>query len=110
MIDMITEVSKLASHMALPREGHLEALFCVFAYLKCTHNSRMVFDPTYPEIDLADFKTDVDWTEFYGELEEPVPQDAPEPRGKQVDLRLYVDADFAGNKKIRRLGSGHIIY
>jgi hypothetical protein len=26
-IDMITEVSLLASHMALPREGHLDAIF-----------------------------------------------------------------------------------
>ena len=33
-VDIITEVSTLASHMALPREGHLEALFDVFCYLK----------------------------------------------------------------------------
>jgi hypothetical protein len=36
-IDIIMEVSKLASHMALPRQGHLEAAFHVFAYLKQHH-------------------------------------------------------------------------
>ena len=35
-IDCITEVSLLASQMALPREGHLDALFHVFAHLKQT--------------------------------------------------------------------------
>jgi len=55
-VDMITEVSLLASQMALPREGHLEALFHVFGYLKNKHNARMVYDPTYPKIDYSKFK------------------------------------------------------
>ena len=33
-IDIITEVSKLASQLELPREGHLEAVFHIFGYLK----------------------------------------------------------------------------
>ena len=76
-IDVMTEVSKLASHMALPREGHLEAVFQVFAYLKCKHNARMVFDPTYPDIVSLDFKMDKDWKEFYGDVEEPIPEELP---------------------------------
>jgi hypothetical protein len=32
-IDIITEVSMLSTHLCLPREGHLEAVFHVFAYL-----------------------------------------------------------------------------
>jgi len=54
-VDIITEVSTLASHMAMPREGHLDALFDVFCYLKRKHNSRLVFDPTYPDIDSSVF-------------------------------------------------------
>jgi Reverse transcriptase (RNA-dependent DNA polymerase) len=38
-VDMITEVSKLASHMALPREGHLDAVFHIFGWLKRKHGS-----------------------------------------------------------------------
>ena len=51
-VDIIKEVSLLASQMEQPHEGHLEAVFHVFAYLKKKHNARMVFDPTYPDIDM----------------------------------------------------------
>ena len=47
-IDIITEVSMLASQLELPRGGHLEAVFRIFGYMKGHHNSRMVFNPTYP--------------------------------------------------------------
>ena len=33
-IDMITEVNMMASHVAMPKEGHLENIFHIFAYLK----------------------------------------------------------------------------
>ena len=55
-VDIITVVSMLASQMAMPREGHMDAVFHVFAYLKAGHNSRMVFDPTYPSIDKTNFQ------------------------------------------------------
>jgi hypothetical protein len=55
-VDIITETSLLASQTAMPREGHLDAMLRMFAYLKNKHNSRMVFDPTYPKIDMSDFK------------------------------------------------------
>jgi hypothetical protein len=45
-IDIITEVSMLSTHLCLPCEGHLEAVFRVFAYLGLHHNARVVFDPT----------------------------------------------------------------
>ena len=38
-VDICTEVSILSSHLALPRKGHLDALFHLFAYLKTHHNS-----------------------------------------------------------------------
>ena len=33
-LDITTEVSMLAAHMAAPREGHLKSALQVFAYLK----------------------------------------------------------------------------
>jgi len=33
-LDILTEVSMLAAHNALPREGHLEAMYHIFSYLK----------------------------------------------------------------------------
>ena len=37
-----------------------------------------------------------DWKSFYGDVKEPIPVDTPEPRGRDVDLRSYVDSDHMG--------------
>ena len=107
-IDIITEVSVLSSHLALPREGHLEAIFHLFAYLEKKHNSRVVFDPSYPTIDMTTFK-ECDWKHFYGDAKEAIPPNAPEPRGKDVDLCMFVDSDHAGDKLTRRSRMGFVI-
>ena len=57
----------------------------------------MVYDPTYPDINMADFKT-CDWTELYGSVKEPIPPITSPSRGKPVDLRMYIDSDFAGDR------------
>lgn len=49
--DITAEVFMMASCMALPRQDHLEPLYHIFAYLKSKHNSQMIFDPSYPQID-----------------------------------------------------------
>jgi hypothetical protein len=68
-IDIIIEVSMLSSYLCLQREGHLEAVFHVFAYLGLHHNARVVFDPTYPAVDMGTFiKTD--WKSMYGDVKE----------------------------------------
>ena len=64
-IDIITEVSELLTYLAQPRDGHLDAVFHIFNYLEKRHNSRIVFDPTYPIIDMSLFK-DCDWKQYYG--------------------------------------------
>jgi hypothetical protein len=50
-IDLTTETSMLAAHMAMPLEVHLIAVLGIFSYLKKHRNARNAFDPTYPEID-----------------------------------------------------------
>jgi len=62
-INIMTEVSMLSAHNAMPREGHLEGIYYIFSYLKGHKNSKIVFDPAYPEIDDRHFK-DVDWKDF----------------------------------------------
>lgn len=97
-IDIITQVSELASYLAMPREGHLEAVFHLFNYINKRHNARIVFDPSYPDIDMSLFK-ECDWKAFYGNVQEAIPPNAPPPRGKEVDLRLFVNSNHAGDKK-----------
>jgi hypothetical protein len=108
-VDIATEVSMLSSYLAYPREGHLEAAIHVMGYLRRKHNTRLVFDPTYPDIDLDSLPT-FDWTEFYGDVTEAIPTDMPKPLGKEVDLRMMVDSDHAGDKQTRRSRTGFLIY
>ena len=83
--------------MALLCEGHLDAIFRVFGYLKTKHNSQLVLDLSYPEINHSYFP-DNDWTSIYGNVIEAIPPNAPTPHGKEVNLHLYVDSDHAGDK------------
>jgi hypothetical protein len=81
----------------------------VFAYFALHHNSRVVFDPTYPTGNMAAFiKTD--WKSIYGDVKEMIPPDATAPRGKEVDLRLFVDLYHAGEIFTRRSRAGYVIY
>ncbi|KAL7460152.1 hypothetical protein ACHAXS_000616 [Conticribra weissflogii] len=96
-VDICTEVSMLSSHMALPRQGHLEAALHMISYLSLHHNSFLCIDPTYKEIDSTQFPI-FDWSEFYGEVEEPIPPNAPEAIGKVVDLHMFVNSDHAGDQ------------
>jgi hypothetical protein len=108
-IDIITELSMLSTYLCLTREGHLEAVFHVFAYLGLHHNARVVFYHTYPSVDMGTFiKTD--WKSMYGDAKEMIPSDSPVSLGKEVDLRLFVDYDHAGEKFTRRPRTGFVIY
>jgi len=55
-IDINTDMSMLASKLALPKECHLKAVFHIYAFLRQKYNSRSTFDQTYPIIDKGDFK------------------------------------------------------
>jgi hypothetical protein len=82
----------------LPQQGHLDALFHLFAYLEKKQNAQIIYDPMYPDIDLRVFKQ-CDWKQFYGEVKEAIPPNALPQRGKDVvDLCMFFDADHAGDK------------
>jgi hypothetical protein len=108
-IDIITVVSMIYTFLCMPSEGHLDAVYHLFAYLSLHHNARVVFDPTYPGVDMRAFiKTD--WKPMYGDVKEAIPPNAPVTRGKAIDLRLFVDSDHAGDHFMRRSRTGFVIY
>jgi hypothetical protein len=113
-LDIYLEVALLSAYNAQPREGHLEAVFHMFAYLKKHPRSQIVFDDTYPDfgekrkdIENAD---DLDWTPFYGDVKEQLPPNAPAARGRELTMTCYVDADHAGNTVTRRSHTGVLIF
>jgi len=58
---------------------------------------------------MATFKK-CEWQDFYRDAVEAIPPNAPKPRGKEVDLRMMVDSDHAGDKITRRSRSGYMIF
>ena len=101
-INIITEVSLLFLHTALSREGHLNATALVIPYVGQKYNSRLAYDPSYPEVDQSIFKK-CDWTDLYWDAEEAVQMNAPEHHGKDVDICMFVDSDHIGDKVSHRL-------
>ena len=67
--DIYMEVSLQSQHLALPRVGHLEAVYHVFAYLQKYPKSSIIFDPTDP-VPATPTAAKPDWSSFYSELEE----------------------------------------
>ena len=109
-VDITTEVSLMSSCLALPRQGHLQQLYHLFAYLKNHHNSEMVFDPSEPDIDESKFQRE-DWSaSVYGKGSEILPINKPEERGHGFKIRAFVDSDHAGNSLTRRSRTGFIVY
>ena len=107
--DIVREVSALAAHTALPREGHLGAVLHLYAYLKQCPNCELVFDPRY--LPWEPHK-DCDWSDFYN-TEDPVMDNIPnkpEPRGKPVQTTAFVDSDHAGDAVTRRSRTGVVIF
>ena len=119
-VDICTEVSMMSSCLALPREGHLDALFHAFAYLKKNHNAEMVFDPTEPVVDMGKFERE-DWSfSIYPDAKEELPAmkawedsgpgNMPEPRGLGFTMTVYVDCDLGGDCVTRRSRTGFAIF
>jgi hypothetical protein len=92
------------------REGHLQQLFHIFAYLKHQHKlSKMVFDDTDPVFDESCFKV-CDWLEFYLDAEEAIPHNVPEEWGHGILTSCFVDSDHAGCKATQWLHTGVILF
>jgi hypothetical protein len=101
----------MSSHLAMPRQGHLQELFHMFSYLKKHHNAEMVFDPTPVDFDRSIFEPQ-DWSySQYGceDLKEELPSNMPTPLGKSMTMRVYVDSDLAGCQLTRRSRTGFVV-
>ena len=108
-LDLLVSVSLMSRYLAQAREGQLEQVFHIFAYLKQYSESKLVFDDGLPYVDESRF-SECDWREFYPGAKEAIPKDAPEVRGNPVSMYCFVDADHAGCKQTRRSHTGVIIY
>ena len=96
-VDILLEVSLLSSHRALPRAGHLQAVYRVFGYLKQVPKRRLYFEPEHPNIS-EDRLHEFDWEEFYRDAVETIPLDMSQTRDKTTTSHCFVDENHPGEK------------
>ncbi|KAL7527756.1 hypothetical protein ACHAWF_002296, partial [Thalassiosira exigua] len=105
------EVAIMSQYSVTPRVGHLEAVYCIFHYLKRNPLKRLVMDPATPVIDQGGFNSTADWAEFYGDVVEEDPPGMPEPLGKRVEIFAFCYSDHhASNVVTRRSHSGIFLF
>ena len=95
-VDILMETSMMSTHLAMPRQGHLEQVHHIFGYLKERPKWKLFFNPQHPVLDKRSFTT-YDWYDFYRDAKEPVPGDMPAPRGQMDSTHRFVDSDHAAN-------------
>ena len=102
-----------ASYVALPRESHLDIVHRIFTYLKKYHNTKMIFDLSFSNINTQDFERK-DWS--YSKFSTLVNQQRElHPRasisyGKGFIIKGKVDLDYASNTVTRWSRTGFIVY
>ena len=98
----------MASMMVMQIEGHMEKIFHMFAYLRIKHNSSMAFDPVEPNIYEYQFVHE-DWlASAYGEFNEELSTNAPQPKGVGFTMIAFVDSDYTGELTTRQSRTGFV--
>jgi hypothetical protein len=99
----------LSHYMMSPREGRLQQVYHIFAYLKQFYHSMLIYDDSDPPFSNTSFHT-CDWTSHYPDAAEQIQTNIPEAFGHSIVTTCYVEADHAGCKATRRLYTGINIY
>ena len=84
----------MARFRAAPRQGHLDRLKRMYAYLRRTKTAALRVRTGEPDYDHLP-KEEYNWMHsVYGDVKENLPDDAPTPLGKPVTITTYVDANL----------------
>ena len=92
--DIITSVMTMSSFRAAPRKGHLERVKRIYSYItKMKHATIRVRteEPDFSGLPSEPYVWDYS---VYGNVQEDIPKDAPEPLGNYVSTTHYVDANL----------------
>ena len=90
-------MSLLSAFNAAPCEGHLDALYHIFGYLKLHTSYCIAVDPSLPNFEVEPIASKGQ-EEFYEVEDKHVPTNAPEPRGTPMKMTCFVDSSRASNK------------
>ncbi|NND72996.1 MAG: hypothetical protein HKN43_15585, partial [Rhodothermales bacterium] len=104
--DITTAVMTMSSFRVAPRVGHLERVKRIYGYLSKMRHTKIRVVTDMPDwSDVPDNEHDWERT-VYGGVTEVIPDDAPEPLGKEVNTSTYVDANLYHNMVTGRAVTG----
>ena len=98
--------------MARPQTGHIYQALHIFKYLETHIKNDLSFNPLYynHEHSMDVSKVIGDMKEVYVDAIKDLPLNAPEPRGKSLQINCYVDVDHGEDKITLRSQSGIILF
>lgn len=100
-IDIAYEVSALSSFLAMPRTGHLQQALHIMKYIDIHSSNEITFDPQEYFIDSESRNEAIrkmkSMSSLYPDAEETLPTNAPDPRGRSVQINCFVDSDHEGD-------------
>ena len=76
-INIRFEVAIMLHYQASAHQGHLNALYLVFHFLRKNPKKRLVMDPKEPEVDECVFNNTANQMELYGDMKEEDPPNMP---------------------------------
>jgi hypothetical protein len=95
--DILTAVMSMSQYRVAPRLGHLQRLQRIYGYLKRFKSGAIRIRTDIPDFSaVPDFEHDWSYS-VYGNVEELIPEDIPNPLGKPVLLSSYKDANLYHN-------------
>ena len=92
--DIQAQVISMSRFRAQPRQGHLQRLQRIYAYIIRTKDYATGFRITEPDYSYLP-EQNFDWAHtVYGHVHEIIPNDIPDPLGKTVTTTTTVDANL----------------
>ncbi len=85
--DIQYATTTMAQYSMAPRKGHLNAVLRIFGYLEKFHHAKIPIDISDPVIrKKATFSTGQNWSEFYPDASEDIPDDMLKPLNNRRKL------------------------
>ncbi len=93
-----------------PREGHLQAMICLFGYLMNYDKGILFIDPKIPDIrEEETVLSGHNWSDFCLDAFEDLPSNMLTQKEKMTHLTCFVDADHARDKVTMKSVTGKVL-
>ena len=115
-IDILFAISTLSRYTHIAKTNHMKALVRVFEYLNKTPKRGLLCTPDDiqwdhpPDVQRRQRVRREDMLTYYPDATEEIDPAWPEPKGKPLQITIFVDADHASNKADRRSITGMICF